>query len=436
MRARLTLFLIVAPVVLWVLFGTLGDRAASKISSRFGSRILAGGDGKFAEAAPFVKRRLDDAVVLATAACLLGLAHRRLAVLASRRLRPPGLWIVQGWSVFVCLNVFAAVAARTVLFWCLLYTGKQHVNNFTQWHIKQGMMAEIEAPSQAVLLGASQTRSQIDAKVLNERLGRKIWTTELHFPGSSCYDMILCLERIPKVHLDYAITYLSEGSFYSESGSGRLMYFFGFRDLPGYWALGPGRPEFDHYSVCGLLGDVFPLYRVWEPLTDRVRGWKLEDQEQARYDASLESDLESRARRVAKGYSLGPASRFQQRAFAEFCKLCRARGCRLIICCGHFSPILGRVLDPALRADMMAFLREQAAQDPNLVLLDESQLPPQSEGDYDDLAHVNLAARARFSQYIAGVLEQLASAKPPQSPDKVQQPLAKQTPPLLRARTP
>jgi hypothetical protein len=412
MRTRLTLWLIVAPVIAWALFGFLGDRLSSSLAARFGARILASGDGKFTNVQPFVKRRLKECAVLVTSACLLILVQRRLAALASRRLQTPGRWIAQAWSAFICLNVFASLAAHTVLFWCVLFTGKERVNNFTQYRIKQGLMEESEAPSQAVLMGASQTRAQIDAKALNERLGRRIWTTELHFPGSSLYDMVLCLERLPKVRLDYVITYLSEGNFYGGSGSEREIYFFGIRDLAAYWSLGPGKPAFDRYLICGLMGDIFPLYRVWEPLVARAQVWQTQDPNQARYDASLENNLAERAQRAARGYALGPECGFQKRAFAAFATMCRERRCRLVVCCGQFNPILERALNPALRPDMMAFLREQAGKDSNIVLLEESQLPRQTESDYDDLTHVNLAARARFSQYIADMLESLTQHGP------------------------
>jgi hypothetical protein len=60
-----------------------------------------------------------------------------------------------------------------------------------------------------------------------------------------------------------------------------------------------------------------------------------------------------------------------------------------------------------LHADMLAFLRAQAAKDTNILLLEEAQMPLQTEKDYDDLSHVSTVAQVQFSQYIAGVLENL-----------------------------
>jgi hypothetical protein len=206
---------------------------------------------------------------------------------------------------------------------------------------------------------------------------------------------------------------VSETTFYGKPDNERLMYFFGFRDLPAFCALGPGKPKFDRFEVCGLMGDIFPLYRVWDSLVARARGFEASNKAQEQYDASLESNLEDRARREAVGLGLGPESNFHKASFAAFAKMCRKRGCRLIVCCGQLNPVAERALDPALRPDMMAFLHDQAAHDTNIVLLDPSQLPPQVEADYEDLTHVNAAARARFSQYIAEVLDKLTSAKSP-----------------------
>jgi hypothetical protein len=410
MRARVTILLVVVPVVLWALFGFLGDRMSTRVSSRFGSRILTASDGKFTDPRPFVKRRLKESAELATVACMLILAQLAFVSSALRRLQPPTRWMVQGWSAFICLNIFAAFAAQTALFWCLLYTGKNHINNYTQFHIKQELLKESEVPGQAVLMGSSQTRAQIDAKAVNDRLGQRIWTTELHFPGSAPYDMVLCLERLPKVRVDCIITYVSEGMFYTRNPDERLMYFFGVRDLLAYATAGPGKPACDRYLICGLLGDVFPLYNVWEPLTDRLRDWKTANLKQQQYDAALDTNLVSRAQRAAKDMSFSPEVDFQKKSFATFARLCRERGCRLVICCGQLNPILSRTLDPALHTDMMNYLHQLAAQDPNIVLLEQSQMPPQVESDYEDLTHVNLEARARFSQYIADVLEKLAQS--------------------------
>ena len=155
------------------------------------------------------------------------------------------------------------------------------------------------------------------------------------------------------------------------------------------------------------MSDIFPVYQIWEPLMARLRGGNSQKKAQARYDASLEASLEKRARRIAKD-TKGANSSFQKRAFEVLAQVCRKRGSRLVICAGQCNPILERAQNPAIRRDIMDFLREQAAKDPNIILLEESQMPRQVESDYEDLTHVNTAARARFSQYLADVLEKAA----------------------------
>lgn len=408
------MLLVALPLLAWTAWGLGGSQAAARLTARYGERLLAHSDGKFTDAEVFTAGRLKEAVELLTMACLLGLGYQGACGLLERRLKRPTLWIAQGWAAFVGLNIFVGAAAHTALFWCALYTGKESVDNYAQWRIKQELMKETKAPEEAVLLGASQTRSQIDAKALNDRLGREIWTTELHFPGSTPFDMILCLEKIPRERVKYVITYSSEANFYLPGDNGRLMYFLGLGDLPLYWRLGAGRPEADRYFASGLLGDIFPLYRAWEPLMMRVRGKVAEEQKQAQYDASLNVNLNERAKRVAEGMSLGPWSEYQKNAFRVFAQMCRKRGARLVICCGQLNPVLERALNPALRADMLNFLCGLAKEDPNVVLLSRDELPAQGESDYEDLTHVNEKAREQFSNCIAGVLEDLEQGQMPE----------------------
>jgi hypothetical protein len=128
---------------------------------------------------------------------------------------------------------------------------------------------------------------------------------------------------------------------------------------------------------------------------------------QEEWNKSLDQDLVQRARIAAASYHLGPGTVFQEKAFGAFAAKCRQRHAVLIACCGQMNPIFDRAIDPSVRAEMLVFLRRQAAQDTNIVLLEEAQMPLQSEKDYDDLTHVNTAAQARFSEFIASVLGNL-----------------------------
>jgi hypothetical protein len=407
MKSKLTIFLLIVPLLAWIAFELFGEPATNFVVSRFGERIIASGEGKFTNPHIFVERLFLEGACLLTAACVLVLLSRQGVRMVRRRLDSPACWVVQGWIAFICLNLFLATCAQTLLFWCVLYTGKENVNNYTQWQIKRALLKQVEAPSQAFLLGASQTRAEIDTKILNETLGKKLWSTELHFPGSSPYDMSLCLKRLPAERVAFVITYLSEADFYGSGDDERLMYFFGIRDLPEYWTLGGGKPSVDQYFVSGILGDIVPLYHLWDSLSTRIHGARSVNQRQQQHDNSLEIDLTARAQRIASSYHLGPKSEFNKQSLVRLAQMCRERHCRLVICCGQLNPLLGQKLDPALRRDMVAFLQKLAQEDSNIILIDEHQMPRQVESDYEDLTHVNPAARARFSQFLAEKLQDL-----------------------------
>jgi len=408
MRRRLMILLVASPVATWGLLGLLGKPIAQEAAARFGSRILRLGDGKFTSPETFIELRLRDCALLLTAACLLPLARAPATSAFTRRLPSRARWISGALSHFVCLNVFALIAAQTVLFWCLLFTGKGQTHNYTQFQIKRGLMKEVQAPHQAVLLGSSQTRAEIDERLLNDRLGREVWTTELHFPGNHAYELILNLEALPSVKVDYILCYLSEGYFYSSAAeSDGLLFFFGFRDLGEFYKLGGRHVRTGRSLAYALLGNALPLFRLRDPLAGRILGSNIQSLKQEQYDQSLSTNLAQRAQAIASGYQAGPESDFQKKAFSAFARRCREQHCTLVVCCGQFNPLLGRALDPALRRDMLAFLRNQGAHDANIVLLDESDLPKQTEADYDDLTHVNEAAQIRFTEFIAGVMRKL-----------------------------
>jgi hypothetical protein len=397
----------------WGLFAVFGKTLAGALDARFGSRVLQIAAGKTTDSRMFIQMRLRETGLLLTAAALIALAHLLAVSLIKRRTLPRLGWIFSALSGFVCLNAFAVVATHTVLFWSLLFTGTGTTHNFTQYQIKRGLMREMLAPKQAVLLGSSQTRAEIDEGLLNDRLGTQLWTTELHFPGSQVYDMLLSLEDLPPVKVDYVICYLSEGYFYVHSTADGMMFFLNFRNLPEFYGMGGAFTHPGRYFAYGLLGNALPLFRLRDPLLGRILGHSMMDLSQEEWNQSLDKDLAGRARFAEAGYHVGPDTVFQKKAFGVFAAKCRERHSVLIVCCGQMNPVLARAIEPSLRADMLAFLRGQAAQDTNIVLLDEADLPPQTEKDYDDLTHVNQAAQMRFSEFIAGVLEKLMHPNQP-----------------------
>jgi len=412
-RRRLIISLALFPAAAWVLYAALGRTLAGALDSRFGLRVLQMAAGKTTDSRVFIQMRLREAVLLLTAAALIALAQLLADSLIKRRTSSRLAWILSAISGFVCLNVFAVVAAHTVLFWCLLFTGTGTTHNFTQYQIKWGLMREMQAPKQAVLLGSSQTRAEIDEGLLNDRLGTQLWTTELHFPGNQIYDMLLNLEDLPPVKVDYVICYLSEGNFIAGPQMESMKLFLNFRDLPEFFSMGGALTHPVLPLAYGLLGNTLPLFRLSDSLLGRILGHTMMNLSQEEWNQSLLTDLATRAKIAAAGYHPGPNAVFQKNAFGVFAAKCRARHAVLIVCCGQLNPILGRVIDPSLRANMLAFLRHQAAQDTNIVLLEEAQMPVQTEQDYDDLTHVNRAAQVRFSEFMAGILDNLTHTNQP-----------------------
>jgi hypothetical protein len=410
-RRRAIIVLTVIPFVIAVVWKAAHRRVAAFLAARLGDRLLRMSDGKFTDPRRFVEMRLADLALLAAGICLLALGHIIVVWCVNRRVPLRYHWVAAAVSAFVCLNISAVMASHTALFWCALFSGKRTSHNYTQYQIKSLLMNEIDAPAQAVLIGNSQTKAEIDQKLLNERLGTRLWTTELHFPGSRPYDVELSFSKLPYLHPKYVICYVTEGYFFSGTDSSGLIYFQNWQDLPEYYRLG-GKLSIGPNFVYGLLGDTIPIFRLREPLVARLLGFHLLNLPQEHYNEALNTNLEQRAAEAAQGYHAGADAEFEKRAFVALEQTCRARGSKLVLCVGQMNPILGRALIPSWRHDMVSFLRQLAKQDDNIILLDENDLPQQSEADYEDLTHVNLAAQARFSDYLAGVLNQLMTKQP------------------------
>jgi hypothetical protein len=75
-----------------------------------------------------------------------------------------------------------------------------------------------------------------------------------------------------------------------------------------------------------------------------------------------------------------------------------------VICAGELNPRLERALHPDLRPQMLRFLQTLPQAYSNVSLVSPDQMPSQSEADYEDLTHINAAARER---YTAALIEQL-----------------------------
>lgn len=393
----------------WMGYALAGDWMARVVAGRCGAVLLRLGQGKFNDPSMFVQGRLRETLWLATWAVLWVVAHQVLdRFYLQRRVQGRWRWGVHGIAGFVLLNAWVGLAAGTALFWGVLGAGSG-VENYMQFQFKRAIAAEIQAPVRAVLVGSSQTRAQIDEGLLNERLGQKVWTTELHFPGSKAYDLLLIEPQLTRVRAQIVVCYFTEGYLYTGAHGEVPPNFLGFAQLPDAWRCGAlGQLSGDEIGY-GLLGDALPLFRCRGILSQRLLGATATQMKQAHYDAALAPDLEARARESARSFKLDAGVDFQKRAFESFIARCEEAGRKVILLAGGYNPVLARQMDPAMRADMIKFLEGLAARHANVVLVPETALPAQTPADYEDLNHVNERMQRRFTGWLAGVIAEQTS---------------------------
>jgi hypothetical protein len=395
----------------WLAYALLARPLSVGLAHRWGPEIVRKGDGKFSDAAVFLQHRAYEGALLLTLTLGLAVVAVALATVLARRVPPLWKWVPCSVIGFVGVNVWIKLAAGTCLFWCLFWNGKGTTNNLTQFHIKLLLMDENPAPTKVALAGSSQVRAQIDPRLLNRQIGSNLFATELHFPGNHSFDYLFLDRKLHGHKADVIVCYLSEGIFFDGAVSDGFPLFFGFRDVPAFLRLG-GKPQWAPKSVgLGLLGNVLPIFWLRDPVVQRLLGDQMAGLGQAEQLASLASDLHRRAIVSATGFRADEQSDFCFAAFDAFVARCRSERKTVILCCGQVNPILARQLDPALRPRMLAFLAQLAAKHDNVVLLQEKDLPTQTEVDYDDLSHVNLAAQIRFTEAMARVLQGLDQIK-------------------------
>jgi len=102
-------------------------------------------------------------------------------------------------------------------------------------------------------------------------------------------------------------------------------------------------------------------------------------------------------------FQIDAKSALQKSALASLAMDCAKRQQRLVLIAGQLNPLLGRRLDPALRIDLLSFLRELQRQHPDIVLITNS--PFQEVSDYIDLTHVNDERRRAFTRFVAEQLK-------------------------------
>ena len=410
MKRKLAIFGVALVIGAWAVYAALGHSMAAYLSARWGQRILEAGDGKFQDPVVFLQARFFECawLVTLTAGILAGIVN-----VGQFSARLPRLWQWVPWSVggFIGLNLWVKLAAGTCLFWFALWLGKDGSSYLTQYQIKLLVMDETRAPTKVVIAGSSQAHAEIDARLLNRKLGPEVFTTDLHFPGSHGYDFLF-LERVLRKHqADVVVCYLSEMNFYGRGLSAGFSLFSGLSEVPRFERLG-GKAQWGWRDFgYALLGDMLPVFRFRDPISRRLLGNRMTSLKQEEHDSGLKVNLGERGGEAATGYLAGDQSKFEMAAFEEFVRLCREHHRTVVLCCGQLNPLLGNRIDPALRRDMAEFLNRLALKYDNVRLLQD--LPVQAPEDYDDLTHVNHAAQIRFSETIAGELGKIAAERRP-----------------------
>ena len=393
----------------WLSYWLGGHWAARCLADRFGPALERVSKGKIADVRLFIEHRLGEGLWLVSTLMVLGCLFWMLGwVLGRLQVKVRWRWIGHAVLGLISANVLLGMAGRTALFWALMWQG-ENTHSLAQFHFKRVLMEELHAPQQAVLLGSSQARAEIDENRLNVILGKRLWTTELHYPGTRASDLLLVARRLKDHSFTHAICYLSEMNFYIGSHSEPLPFFLTVGDCFDFGRLGGWHFIAGRAAYYGLLGQVLPAFRYRDVLAQRVLGLGLHAIQQRIYDASLAADLEARAQVAAKTYVRGPESEFQKRIFEQFILECGAHGRRLILCCGQLNPILARKLDPSIRLDLRQFLQRMKEKYPGVVFLDEHSLPEQTIKDYVDLTHVTPEAQAIFTERLGTLIEPMVT---------------------------
>ncbi len=391
----------------WIAYLCLGAHLAHVLAARFGDKIQRGTQGKVADIAVpvFIQNRIFEALWLATLALFFCMAHWLFEKWRGRRnIFARSRWAIHGLAGFIFFNIWIGAAANTALFWGLLGAGAGF-QNLMQFEIKRIIMNEYPGRHQAVLLGNSQTAAQMDEGQLNDMLGNRIWTTEIQWPGSQAFDLLVVERQIRKANPELVICYVTEGYFYLETKGESISPFFSFRDVPYFIQRGAFHQLPDEKLFYGILGDVMPLFRCRDMLAQRVLGDATVNLKQVEYDSGLTNDLPARAKATVVIYKNDRSSDFQKQAFEDFIGRCQKANRRVILFVGQSNPLLERELDPSFHSDMSAFLNQVAVRHSNVILVSANEMPVETAADYKDLSHVNLETQKRFTAWLGDWLE-------------------------------
>lgn len=396
---------------LWLGYALLGGWVSCRLATRFGSAIMNATMGNATSAAGFVQNRLWEATWLLTAGLLAILLQSLLAnILLNPTSRRNARWVFHSATSFILVNAWLAVACQTMLGWSPWWQGKMNTHNLTRFQIKYRLLRECTAPLKATILGNSQARAQLDEQLLNELLEPDLHTAELHFPGSYAYDILIIHRGLDSLTAGVIVCYVSEMTFYSGSSSDIPPLFFEFRDLPDLKRLDGFKYIERRKLGYGLLSEVFPAFYLRDVIAQRTLGLGVSGINQRQQDVAAKADLEANAAKWAPKFHINAESDFQKEAFVNFAAECASRGQQLVIIAGQVNPLVERLIDPAIRVDMLTFLRALRDQNPNIVLVDD--VPFQEASDYVDLTHVTEAQQRVFTQFVAERLKNAPLAHP------------------------
>jgi len=396
---RLQMPAVVLVVVSWLTYAVAGSAISRLAAKRFNVFLARVSGGKVADPALFIQGRIRELLILMTVALVLGL----IGTVLNRWLKRHDRWqrahgLIMGLAGFALLNVFVAFAGTTVLFWSAFFN-KIQVDNLAQYQIKRALMPEAQGRRRAILIGNSQTNRSIDEVLMNEMIGKRLWTTELTLPGTHSFDLLTETRNMPLGHGDIIICYLSEVFFFGNGKGGVVSEFFGFEEIPDLIKLG-GWDLFTPSSIrSSLAGQILPLYRDRSSIAHKVLGWPLINLKQLEFDRSLEHDMERQAARRAPQLKAGVTYGFDQAVLTRMVDELSARGCDTLLIAGHVHPALQRHMDPALRQSMCGFLEQlQTCGNGRVTVVDGARFFQPVSSDFVDLVHFNDDAQKRFTR--------------------------------------
>ena len=407
--AFLSVFVLAATgLVCWL----LGEPVGRWFAEHFGAAITRASSDEIIDVSGFVTGLVWDGMRLFTAGLSLAWVH----VLLSRAMMPHlgrnARWAFQAVLIFILGNLLLAAAFRTTLFWCALFQGYDAGENYCPFQVKEHILKGAKADLKIAIMGNSQANRQLKRQLLNKVFGPRVLTEDLHWPGSRAYDMLLVHRRMAPDEAQLILCYVSEGFFYSPSSGEAVPQFFSFSDLSDQGRLGIFSRLPPRKIWYGLLGDLMPAFRARDPLAQRIMGTEMFGIRQRAVNAGLGVESETQARRVARSMACNSCSDFEKQAFELFVEQCARRNQKIVLIAGQLNPVLGGILPPEMRADMLRFLRSIAQRYPNVTLIDNP--PFQESSEYVDLTHVTAQRRDAFTRYMAAKLVELGLVPAPQ----------------------